>query len=69
MNSCVVVANDYDLDRTTLLNLIKESGKEKDLWKARRIHDDIVKKEWIPKDVHVATALLTTYARCNDTRC
>ena len=51
-------------DRVTLLNLIKLCGKEKKLWKVRRIHVDLLKRNLIRKDVYIATSLITTYAKC-----
>ena len=51
-------------DRITLLNLIKSSGKSKNLVQTKRIHNEILKKSLISKDAYIATALVTAYARC-----
>ena len=50
--------------RIDLLNLIKACGKEKNTSKVRKIHADMVQRKWISKDVYIATALLSTYAKC-----
>ena len=44
--------------------MLKTCAKEKNLSKARQIHADLIKKELIFEDVYVATALLSTYAKC-----
>ena len=51
-------------DRIRLLNVIKSCGREKNIWKVRRIHDIIIEKRLIVKDAYIATALITTYAKC-----
>ena len=52
------------LDRSSLLNLIKTFGNEKNTRKVRRIHDDLLKKNVISKDAYIATSLITAYAKC-----
>ena len=51
-------------DRIALLDSIKSCGKEKNFRMARRIHSDIIERDLIAKDVYIATALITMYARC-----
>jgi pentatricopeptide repeat protein len=50
--------------RASLLHLIKSCGKEKNLSEVRRIHTDIIQRKWIPKDVYISTALISSYAKC-----
>ena len=50
--------------RIRLLNQIKLCQKEKNVYKARRIHAQIIKKNLIAKDAYIASALITTYAKC-----
>ena len=51
-------------DRISLMNLMKLCQKEKNVYKARRIHAQIIKKNLIAKDAYIASALITTYAKC-----
>ena len=51
-------------DRIALLDSIKSCGKEKNFRMAIRIHSDIIERDFIAKDVYIATALITMYARC-----
>ena len=47
------------------LNLIKSCGKKKNLAKLRKMHaDNIVNRNLFSKDVYIATALITAYAKC-----
>ena len=50
--------------RNALLELIKSCGKERDMPKARRLHSEAIQKNFIPNDVYVTTALLSTYLKC-----
>ena len=51
-------------DHVRILNLIKSCQKEKNIWKTRRIHADVLERNLIAKDVYIANALITAYAKC-----
>jgi pentatricopeptide repeat protein len=58
--SCVV----HRHDRIRLVNLIKLCQKGKDIWNVQRIHAYAIKKNLIAEDAYIATALISTYAKC-----
>ena len=51
-------------DQICLSNRVKSCGFEKNISKLRSIHAEIANKSLISKDIHLATALLRTYAKC-----
>ena len=51
-------------DRNMLLNLIKSCGKERNVWKMKKIHEAVVSKNLIRKDIYIATAMIKTYVEC-----
>ena len=53
-------------DRHTLLDSIKSCSKEKDLHKARILHNDILQRSWLSEDICINNALLSLYAKCGD---
>ena len=50
--------------RITLLNVLKLCSKKKNLHKVRRIHAELIEQNLIGNDCHIATAFITTYAKC-----
>ena len=61
-----VEGEDFPHDRMSLLSLIKSCRKGKNLQKARRIHAHMIldHRDSISRDAHIATTLITTYAKC-----
>ena len=55
-------------DRSSLLNLIKTCGEEKNIVKVRKIHSDLLDRALISRDVYLTTALIRTYAKCGAMR-
>ena len=55
-------------DQVRVLNLIKSCRKEKNIVRARKIHARIVEENLISKNVYIATALITTFAKCGALR-
>ena len=55
--------------RKAVLDLISHCGKQKDLFKARKLHSDIAAAHrTLVKDLYVSTALIRMYSRCNSIR-
>mgnify|MGYP000580168420 CR=1 FL=1 len=51
-------------DRIKLLNEIRSCGKGNNIWRVKRIHADIVKKDLIKYTPDIAAALISKYAKC-----
>ena len=51
-------------DYVSLVNMLKSCGKNKDLRKGRRLHDDILRKGLLGKNPYVASSLVNMYAKC-----